>query len=175
MIWLSLAIFAFIMIFGLAVFRGSPYVPSHRSDVIQSLTELYNLNNKDTLIDIGSGDGLVLREAAKIGAFAKGYEINPILVLVSRFLSRKNKKISVFLADFWIAHLPNDTTVVYVFSVTRDIKKIIKRLQSETDRLNRPIHVISYGTRFDDMKEVDSIGAHHLYAFYPLQSDKAQV
>jgi spermidine synthase len=45
--------------------------------------ELYQLTENDNFVDIGSGDGVVLREASKIGARAVGFEINPILVFIS--------------------------------------------------------------------------------------------
>lgn len=175
MLWLWLAVFVTVVIFGFSVFRGSPYVPSHKSDVIRSLTELYKLSNKDVLVDIGSGDGVVLREAAKIGARAIGYEINPILVLVSRLLSIGCKKVNIKFADFWLSSLPKETTVIYVFTASRDIKSIIKKIQKETNKLRQPIHLISYGAKLGDMRMVNSIGAHHLYVFNPLQPDKAQV
>lgn len=175
MIWLWLLLIATILLFGLVTFRGAPYVPSRKKYIRQAFRELYQLNDDDVLVDIGSGDGVVLREAAKIGARAIGYEINPVLVLVSRYLSRKNDKVSVIFGDFWLTHLPSDTTVVYVFSVSRDMNKIIKWIQKETDRLDRPLQLINYGSELTGIEIVKNIGAYHLYKFYPLQPTKAQV
>jgi hypothetical protein len=174
MIWLWLVL-TIVLLFGLVAFRGAPYVPSQKKYVYQALCELYPLTANDVLVDIGSGDGVVLREAAKIGARAIGYEINPILVIISRFLSRKYSRVSINLVDFWLTHLPDDTTVVYVFSVTRDMKKIIKWMQKETNGLNRPIHLINYGSKLKGVKIVKNIGAYRLYTFYPLQPSEAQV
>ncbi|HZJ34438.1 MAG TPA: hypothetical protein VFD55_00260 [Candidatus Angelobacter sp.] len=175
MIWLWIVIII-VLFFGLVVFRGAPYVPSRGVYIRQALSELYPLTDKDVLVDIGSGDGIVLREAAKIGARAVGYEINPLLVFISRFLSRKySSRVSIHFADFWITHLPNDTTVIYIFSVTRDMNKTIKWVQKETDRLGRQINVISYAIELGDKKAVKNVEAYHLYKFYPLQLDKAQV
>jgi DNA-binding Lrp family transcriptional regulator len=174
MIWLWL-IFIVVLIFGLVVFRGAPYVPSRKFYVDQALHELYPLSASEVLVDIGSGDGIVLREAAKSGARAIGYEINPILVFISYCLSRKYKRINIKLADFWLSHLPNDTTVVYVFSVTRDMNKIIKWMQRETNRLDRPIHLINYGSELKGVRMINKVGAYRLYIFHPLQLTKAQV
>lgn len=150
-------------------------MPSHRLYLKRSLRELYPLTDKDVLVDIGSGDGIVLREAASLGAKAIGYEINPILVFISRFISRKNSLVEVRLADFWLSHFPNDTTVVYVFSVTRDMKKIQKLMQNEANILKREIYLISYGSGLDGIEPLKIIGAYSLYVFHSLQSDKAQV
>lgn len=175
MIWLWLVLAILAIFFGLVTFRGAPYVPSKKIYINQALRELYPLTTKDVLIDIGSGDGVVLREASGIGARAVGYEINPILVFISRFLSRKDSRVSVRLVDFWLTHLPDDATVIYVFSVKRDMKKIIKWAQSETNRLNRPLYLISFAFELDDMKSIKNVGAYHLYRFHSLQSHEAQV
>ena len=68
--------------FGLVVFRGAPYVPSKKTYINQAFSDLYPLTDKDVLVDVGSGDGVVLRSATKFGALAIGYEINPILVIM---------------------------------------------------------------------------------------------
>ncbi|HUC96344.1 MAG TPA: hypothetical protein VMR16_01630 [Candidatus Saccharimonadales bacterium] len=175
MIWLWLLLIIMVIFFGVVTLRGAPYLPSKKKYINQALRELYPLTTKDVLVDIGSGDGIVLREAAKLGARAIGYEINPVLVLVSRCLSRKNKRIEVRLVDFWLTHLPNGTTIVYVFSIQRDMKKIMKWMQNETNRLNRPIYLMSFGFELGDMEPIKNVGAYNLYMFHSLQSGEAQV
>lgn len=158
--WIILFI---VLIFGLVVFRGSPYVPSQKKYICQAFTKLYKITLKDTLVDIGSGDGVVLREAAKLGARAIGYEINPFLVLISRLLSTKYKKIKINLADFWLIKMPKDTTVVYAFSVTRDVARITKLLKNEVTRINHPVYLISYGSNFKELELIKTVGAYGLY------------
>ena len=164
-----------VIFFGLVTFHGAPYLPSKKFYINQALRELYPLTTKDVLVDIGSGDGIVLREAAGMGARAIGYEINPVLVLISRYLSRKNRLVSVRLADFWTTNLPDDVTIVYVFSVKRDMKKIMRWMQNETNRLNRPIYLMSFGFELGDMEPIKNVGMYNLYMFHSLQSGEAQV
>lgn len=164
-----------IMLFGLVVLRGAPYVPSQKSYVRQALRDLYPLSSDDVLVDVGSGDGIVLRLAAECGARAIGYELNPLLVIVARFLSRRDDRVRVRLADFWLTALPDDTTVVYVFAATLYIKKMADRLQTETDRLQRPLRVIVHGNVFVGLKADKMLSAYRLYTFYPLQVREAQV
>jgi len=45
---------------------------------------MLNLKSGQTLIELGSGDGRVLKEAAAKGVRAIGYEINPVLVIYSK-------------------------------------------------------------------------------------------
>ncbi len=173
MAWLFWPVAGVILLFGFVVLRGAPYVPSHRRDVKRAFDELYELSEKDVLVDVGSGDGIILRQAAARGAKAVGYELNPALVAVSRFLSRGDPKVSVRLGDFWLAPLPADTTVVYGFIVTRDAKKMAKKLQAEADRLGRGLYFISYGSELKDVRKLKGLGAHHLYRFDPLHGGEA--
>lgn len=172
MIWFWL-LFVVIMIFGFVVFRGAPYVPSRKRELTKAFDELYALGEHDVLVDIGSGDGIVLREAAKRRARAIGYELNPILVLISRFLSRRQPLIETYLADFWFVQLPAETTVVYVFGESRDITKMASKVADEARRLNKPLAFISYGFAVPNVTHIKKVGAYYLYQFNSLQTDEA--
>jgi len=175
MIWFWSVILATLFIFGFPVFRGAPYLPSQKRLIQLAFSELYQLSKHDVLVDIGSGDGVVIRKASKIGARAIGFEINPILVCISSFISRNDKKIKVRLADFWLSHLPDNTTVIYAFSVRRDMEKMYNWLQNETNRINRPVSFISLGFEFEKMKPIKNLGPYYLYVFHPLHQVKPQV
>ena len=168
--WMGLGV---VLLFGFTAFRGAPYVPSKKKDIARAFDELYELSAKDTLVDIGSGDGIVLRETARRGANAVGYELNPLLVFVSRWLSRRQPNVTIHLADFWHVQLPDETTVTYTFGESRDIEKIARKVAAEAARLNKRLYFISYGFRLEGLKPQKTAGAHHLYRFDPLQSVKA--
>jgi hypothetical protein len=163
------AIALVVLVFGLAAFFGAPYVPSQRKFVKEVLSTLYPLNDTDTLVDIGSGDGLVLREAARHGAKAVGYEINPFLYVLSRVLSRGQPLVEVQLANFWLTKLPKETTIVYAFSVKRDNDKLERRMQHEADRLGRPLPLLCFGSPFTDRVAEREHHAYFLYVFHPVQ------
>lgn len=171
--WVFWLVCAVVLLFGFVVFRGAPYVPSMRRYVKQALTDLYPLGDKDTLVDVGSGDGIVLRIASGLGARAVGYELNPALVAISRVLSRKDPNVTVRLADFWVTKLPSETTVVYGFMVTRDMPKMARKMQKEATRLNKTLHFVTYGNQIQGVAPVRTVGPYHRYAFHPLHSSKA--
>lgn len=152
-------------VFLLTVLVGAPYVPTKRRDLESVFDELYLPTTHDTVLDIGSGDGIVLRRVAKTGARAVGYEINPFLVLISKWLSRHEPLVCVRLANFWRTPFPTNTTVVYVFGESRDIAKMASRVQVEAKRLKRPIKLISYGFEIPGKVAIKSSSAHHLYEF----------
>lgn len=159
-----------VALFLLTVLRGAPYVPSRRADLKRAFTELYPLTKKDLLVDIGSGDGVVLRQAAACGARALGYELNPILVAISKVLSRKfGDQIQIKLADFWYVKLPPETTIVYTFGESRDINRMYEKVKQEASRLQKPLYFISYGFEVADAKELKTDKSFHLYHVTPGQ------
>lgn len=163
---LSFWIFAgFVFAFGFVVLFGAPYVPSHRKEVRRSFKDLYPLSKKDVLVDLGSGDGVVLAEAARRGAKAYGYELNPLLVLLSRL--RLKKRAIVTLGNMWNVKLPQETTIVYIFMVTRDSHKAVRYFQAEAARLNRPLMVMTYGAGMKGLTETAKLRGHSLYKIAP--------
>jgi hypothetical protein len=174
MIWI-LVIGTVVIFFGFAVFFGAPYVPSKKKYIRRAFEQLYPLGPRDVLVDIGSGDGVVLRTASEKGARAVGYEINPLLVLISRVLSAGDGRVSVRLANFWHAELPTKTTVAYIFSVSRDGNKLMRKMQAEADRLKKPLSLMCYGSPLKGVSAEKAFEAYHLYKFHPLQGRQAQV
>lgn len=166
MIWAAIIIL--VMLFGATILFGAPYVPSHRRDVERAFTELYKLTAKDVVIDVGSGDGIVLRQAAQKGARAVGYELNPVLVIISWLICRSyGDRVSVKMRDYRLAEFPDDTTVIYAFSTSRHIESLIDHVQSEANRLSRALHLISYGFESQNRTKQKTIGAHSLYEIKP--------
>lgn len=159
---------ALVFLFGfVVVFRlGAPYVPSRRFYIDKVFRELYLLSSKDLLVDVGSGDGIVLRRAAHYGAKAVGYELNPLLVIISNLLSNKT---TTHFANFWSVQLPTETTVVYVFMVEAMAKRMEKKLQAEATRLNKVLTVIAYGIPIKGRAPQKTMDAYFLYRFEPLQ------
>lgn len=161
-------VFGIVIAIGFVAFTGAPYVPSKRGDVRQAFHELYPIGKRDVLVDIGSGDGIVLREASRCGARAIGYEIHPVLVAISWLLSRGDARVETRLANFWRAELPDETSVVYTFGEDRDIARMYKKVQTEATRMGRSLVFISYAFELKDEAPAKSVGAHHLYIIEPL-------
>jgi len=133
--------------FMLVVFRGAPYVPTRGRD-LDDLFKLYRFKKSDLLIDLGSGDGRILLAAASRGIRSLGYELNPLLVWLSqRRLARFSGLATVKLADFWLAKLPDETAVVFVFLADPFMKKLDAKLQHEATRLGHDIILVSYGPK----------------------------
>ena len=169
---LLIGVCTFVVVFGLAAFFGAPYVPSHKKYVRRAFDH-FGFDRGDVMVDAGSGDGIILRIASRYGMRAIGYEINPVLVGISRLLSIGDPRVKVIFRNMWSATLPNDVTIVYVFSVSRDEMKLTKLMQREADRLGRPLRLLCYGSPFKHISADAAFEAYHLYLFQPLQSKKA--
>lgn len=162
-----------VILFGFVVFFGAPYVPSRRRYVLRAFENLYILSAKDTLVDLGSGDGVVLRVAADKGARAVGVEINPALVLISRLRTLGRRRVTTRWGNMWRMRFPGSTTVVYVFAVSRDEKRLVRLLTRESTRLQRELKVLCYGSPLSNRKPDKTFEAYALYTFRPLQLKKA--
>jgi cyclopropane fatty-acyl-phospholipid synthase-like methyltransferase len=92
---LSLIALIFILIITLIViipvFFGAPWHPTSRKDIIRAL-ELCEAKPGQILYDLGSGDGRVLKIAAKnFGMEAVGLEIDPLKVWLAKLFLPKEK------------------------------------------------------------------------------------
>lgn len=155
--WLVLALAAS---FGLGAILGAPYLPTRRREAEKAL-DLLDLKAGQTLVDLGSGDGAVLLAAARRGVKAVGYEINPLLWLVSVIRTFGFRRlVSVKLGSMWRPDL-DGADAVFIFGIRRFMPKFDQRLQ----RLKKPTKVASYVFELP-REEVRRDGAVFLY-FYP--------
>lgn len=165
MIWFWVAS-GIVVLFGFVVVRGAPYVPTRRKLLDKAFTTLYPLGKRDVLVDIGSGDGVVLRAAARCGARSIGYELNPALVVIAKILSR-SRLISVRLADFWLVTLPFETTIVYTFGDSRDIKKMYKKVQQTASLHQKDVYFMSFGFKVPNVQPEKHNKSFYLYKVRP--------
>ena len=134
-----------------------------KSELKKAFTKLYPLSEKDTLIDLGAGDGVVLKVASEFKAKGIGIELNPVFALISKFRLRKIKNTKILTKNFYNYEFPEETTAVYIFGDSRDIEKITRKIEREAKRLKKSIYVISNGFRLPSHKPIKHVGAYYLY------------
>ena len=158
MVWLLLSC---VVILALAtVLRGAPYVPTHGHQVELALDTL-ELKAGERLVDIGSGDGRVLLTAARRGLKATGYEINPLLCVLSWLRSRRYRsQITIVWGDVWSKKLPSDTRGVFIFTMGRFMPKVEHKIKAQG---LRNIKLASYGFEIPGRKPLKRAGAVILY------------
>lgn len=109
--------------------RLSPnfYVSTSRAK-IAAFIDAVPMSADQTLVDLGCGDGRVLREAQKrYGVHTIGYEINPVAYLKARLFSFGSHKIKIRPENFWEADL-SGTDVVFCYLYPDVMKKMAAKL-----------------------------------------------
>ncbi len=142
---------------------GAIYYPTTDQTVNQML-KLSQITSKDTLIDIGSGDGRILIAAARLGAKAIGYEINPFLVRRSRRLiheTKLDKLATVHWKSFWKADF-NKATVVFIYPFPHLMNRLQRLLEK---KVKHPIRLIVNNYPFSKLTPVKH---HHKIYLYRL-------
>jgi SAM-dependent methyltransferase len=100
----------------LPVTRGALYVSSARNRISAALDAL-DIPPGGLLVDLGCGDGRVLRSAVlRTGIHAEGYELNPLAYGKARLLSLGLARITLYRKNFWKADLSGaDGVFCYLF------------------------------------------------------------
>jgi len=152
--------------FAVVLLKGAPYLPVRRKEQ-QLALDLLELQPGDTVVDLGSGDGAFLLAAAKAGLVAYGFELNPILCLVSKVRCWKyRRQVHIYWGDFWKVDFPAETKGVYVFLLDRFMERLGKKLERQSQVLRRPLKVVSYTFQIPGRKPQAQKGGLFRYDFY---------
>jgi hypothetical protein len=128
LIWLILAAILIVLLFGFVVFVGPPYLPTTRRQ-IETALDMLELKEGETLLELGSGDGRVMRAAAKRGLKVVGIELNPLLVVFSYFLTfTYRKQVRIEWASYWGAPWPR-ADAVFTFMLPRYMARLDQRME----------------------------------------------
>ena len=150
-----------VMLFGSVVFFGAPYLPTLKRGTTEAL-DLLNLKPGQVLVELGSGDGRVLRAAASRDIKAIGYEINPILVLYSRLrCMRQRKLITIRWANYWRVPLPA-CDGIYVFLFKTYMSKLDKKIIIEAQK---PLKLVSFAFTIPNRKPIKQKNGLFLYRY----------
>ncbi len=115
--------------------RGAVYVPSTREKALL-IARLSGAGPGERAVDLGSGDGRIVIALARQGAEAHGFEVNPVLVLISlRNIRRAGLRGRAFihLKSFWRADL-SQFHVVTLFQGSF----VMRRLEAKVRREGAP-------------------------------------
>lgn len=150
MIWLELFGLIAVVCFGGVLLFGAPYLPSLRPQINTAL-DLSGLKPGDLLLELGCGDGRVLRAAAKRGYRVVGIEINPILYLVSKTVTwRYRKLVKVEFGDFLRVEWPT-AKAIFIFGLASVMAKVDKKIAKSQ---LRPVRLVSFGFKLTDVEPV---------------------
>jgi len=128
-------------------FAGAPYVPTS-SKRIADILAWAKLKKKSTFIELGSGDGRIVRMAvAKYGVQGIGIDINPALTFLARIIARHHKLSGIsFLTQNVFASELSQADTIYLFLMPQLITKLIPKFKKE---LKKGTLIISHGFKLE--------------------------
>lgn len=146
--------FSFVLIF------GAPFLPTKKRQ-IEAAFELLKLKKGETILDLGSGDGRVLRYAAKNGYKGVGYELNPLLYLLSLLVTfRYRKDVKIYCKNFWVAEFP-ENSAIFIFLLDRFMDKLHKKIIHKQN--TKKVKVVSFAFKFEGIKPIRTSEGVYLY------------
>ena len=123
-------LFAFSLVSVFPITQGAMFHPSARVRVRTALDHV-PMKAGDLLVDIGCGDGRVLREAKRrYGARALGFEVNPLAYALARLRTIGMKGIEVRLTNFWNVDI-GDANVVFCYLFPDVMGRLAHKLEKE--------------------------------------------
>jgi len=126
--------------FGFVIAFGAPYLPTLNPQIKIAL-DMLDLKPGETMVEVGSGDGRVLLAAAQRGWNAVGYELNPVLVVVSVWRTRKyRKQVRVMWGNALSKKWP-PTDGVYIFGIDRIMPRVYTKI---TQSIEHPVKLASF-------------------------------
>jgi hypothetical protein len=136
---------------------GGPYVPTPQV-VVDQMLKLGAVNEKDYVIDLGSGDGIIVLTAARsFKAGGMGIDIDPDLVRQSNASAQKSgvaDRVKFVQMDVFKADL-SKASVLTLYLLPGMMMNLRSKIFSE---LNPGVRVISHDYHFGDWSPDDSVG-----------------
>lgn len=161
--WAIFLAAAVVLTFSFVIAFGAPFLPTLQVRTADAL-ELLDLKSGQTLVELGSGDGRILRAAAERGIYAIGYELNPLLVIWSKLRNwRLRHFITVHWKNYWRHKLPV-TDGVYVFLLNPYMEKLDKKI---TQEITKKVKLVSFAFAIPGKKPVRQINGMMLYHYSP--------
>lgn len=158
-----LVIFAVIVllclpIIRLAIMKAPPFVPTPEKDVA-SMIALAEIRPGERAVDLGCGDGRVVRAAAEAGAVATGYELSAPTFLMAKALSIGKKNVTFRYGNFWTKDF-RETDVVFCFLLMGAMKDFKTKIWPQ---LKPGARVVSYTFRLPGVEPARERGAVYCY------------
>lgn len=161
MIWLWAIFCVVVFLFGFVVLFGAPYLPTLQKQ-IDTAFDLLDLQPGQTVLELGCGDGRVLKAAAERGLYAIGYELNPVLALVARLRTwRYRKQVRVIWGNYWNRTWP-EARGIFVFLLDPYMEKLNKKIIQEC---SKPVKLVSFAFEIPNRRAEREKHGLYLYRY----------
>ncbi len=156
-----------IVFFAFPRFSPIPYFPSNKKDMKKIILAL-NLKNKQIVIDLGAGDGIVIFEAAKEALRRKlntkfiAVEINPVLLCIlyiRRLLHPNHKNIRILYGNMFtmnfnsLTRKPVHSLTFYLYISPWHLEKTVNNIKRQVNHFS----LVSYMYEIKLLKLIEKI------------------
>lgn len=150
-----------VVVFGVVVVVGPPYLPTLTKQITTAL-DLMDLKPGQTLLELGAGDGRVMKAAAQRGLNVVGIEINPFLVVIARIRCwRYRKQVTIIWDDMWKAHWPQ-ADGIFTFMIQRQMERLDKKIVAWHER---PVKLASFAFHIPHKAPTSKYNGIFLYTY----------
>lgn len=142
------------MILHLVVLRV-PYIPTSRA-IVQAMVQLARLQGRETVIDLGAGDGRILIEAVRSypGITAIGIEYVPTVWLLGTFVIWRSRiPVTLRLGDALTADVAN-ADVIFLYVLPSLMHKLEQKFQKE---LRKGTVIVSHSFSFPGRRAEEEV------------------
>lgn len=151
-LYLALLILELLFLTGLAAYSvgllyssimGAPYVPTSKKHIDEILNKA-NLKKGQVFMELGSGDGRIVRRAVQVYEVKGiGVDINSLLIMLSKLLASRQHLADVTFLNKNIFKVDFSTAdIIYMFLMPETIKKLLPKMEKE---IKKGALVISHG------------------------------
>lgn len=138
----------------------APYVPT-KMDLIKKVLKAGGLRKGKKFYELGSGDGRVVFEAAKLGAESAGIEQSYLRVWYSIYEAKKRELPN---AKFYHGNIfkknYSDANIIYIYLLPKGIKKLEEKLPKE---IKKGTIIITQTYHFQKLKPYKKLGNFNFY------------
>lgn len=152
---IQLVFVIFFLYMCIASITGAPFVPTQHATAA-AMIRLAEITKESRVYDLGSGDGKLLLLAAKKGARVTGFEINPLLVLVSNI-----RGVNTHWKNFWNADI-HDADVLFVYLLPWKMDRLADKIKREC---KAGTLIVSNSFIFPKWKILRQDPVNHVYVF----------
>lgn len=147
MVALTMLVLIGTLFFAATIFSGAPWVPTPLATA-REMCRLADIGAGSRVLDVGCGDGVLVREAARsFGAHGIGIELNPMIAVWARLLAHLQGvggRVRIVRGNMHTVNLP-DVDVCMLYLLPKATQRMARRLKGRYAHLI----VVSHGFEID--------------------------